>query len=139
MILLLMISVAACSSKETAVPEKVEADIQLPKAISLNEEISLKVKVSQGDTAVTDADEVKFEIWNHDDKNDSKMMEATNEGNGIYTIKETFKEDGIYFVQTHVTARDMHVMPKKKFAVGEVSAEEMKSEESEGEHHSSHH
>ncbi|WP_156509930.1 hypothetical protein [Rossellomorea aquimaris] len=61
-------------------------------------------------------------------------------GNGIYTIKKTFKEEGIYYVQTHVTARDMHVMPKKQFVVGEVSAEEMKADESEGEdHHSEHH
>ncbi|WP_082892751.1 FixH family protein [Rossellomorea aquimaris] len=66
MIILLMITVAACSSNEMEGPKKVEVNIQLPEEISINEETSLKVKVFQGDTDVTDADEVNFEIWKND-------------------------------------------------------------------------
>ncbi|WP_166740112.1 hypothetical protein [Halalkalibacterium halodurans] len=38
-----------------------------------------------------------------------------------------FLEDGIYFVQAHVTARGLHVMPTERLIVGDVSEEELES------------
>ena len=65
---------------------------------------------------------------------ESEMIKATHEKDGVYSIRKTFKEAGIYYVQTHVTARDMHVMPKKQFLVGNISKEEMeKIKQMEGE------
>jgi YtkA-like len=101
----------------------VNADIRLPSEISKNKEETLSVAVTQGEDAVDDASGVEFEIWKAESKEDSEMIKAVHKGKGIYEIKKTFSEDGIYFVQTHVTARDMHVMPKKEFTVGEVSKE----------------
>jgi hypothetical protein len=49
-----------------------------------------------------------------------KKMEST-------VSKRPLNEDGIYYVQTHVTARGLHIMPKKQFAVGNVSKEELNS------------
>lgn len=38
-------------------------------------------------------------------------------GNGVYVVTTTFQEAGNYFVIAHVTARDMHNMPKMEFTV----------------------
>lgn len=120
-------------SNET-MPEQVKAEIMAPEEVSLNQETNLKVKVSQGEENVEDADEVKFEIWKGSNKDDSEMIEAEHMKDGIYQVETMFKEDGIYYVQTHVTARDMHVMPIKHIIAGNVSEEELKSLEEETNH-----
>lgn len=114
-------------------PQMLEANILVPKMINPNEEVTLKVEVTQGDEKVEDANEVMFEIW-QDDKEKSEMIEAEHEGNGVYTIKTTFEQDGVYHVQTHVTARDLHVMPTIQVAVGEVSEDEMNKMNMDKEH-----
>lgn len=119
-------------------PQMLEANIILPEAISPNEEVTLKVEVTQGDEIVEDAHEVMFEIW-QDDKEKSEMIEAKHEGKGVYSITKSFEQDGIYHVQTHVTARDLHVMPTKRFVVGEVSEEEMSEVEQEEMHEEHNH
>ncbi|MDQ0162028.1 FixH family protein [Aeribacillus alveayuensis] len=103
-------------------PQMLEANIIVPEAISPHEEVTMKVEVTQGDEVVDDASEVMFEIW-QDDKENSEMIKAEHEGNGVYSITKQFEQNGIYHVQTHVTARDLHVMPTKQFVVGEVSEE----------------
>lgn len=105
------------------------------------EEGTLKVKVTQGSQPVTDADEVLLEIWQGDNQQDSVHYEAAHAGEGIYTLAHTFPEEGIYYVIAHVTARDMHVMPKKQFVIGEVDQSESATEQHNGhhEHHGEHH
>ncbi|MGF3102780.1 FixH family protein [Rossellomorea sp. DUT-2] len=113
------------SASESETAKLVEVDISLPENISPNEENTLKVKVTHAGENVEDADDIQFEVWKMNDKEESEMIEATHEKNGVYSIRNTFKETGVYYIQTHVTARDMHVMPKKQFIVGDVSKEEM--------------
>ncbi|PLR67526.1 MULTISPECIES: FixH family protein [Bacillaceae] len=142
---LFMTACTADSGKNTAEGSlMVNADIQLPSEISKNEEETFAVAVTQGKEAVEDASGVEFEIWKAKSKEDSEMIKAVHKGKGVYEINKTFNEDGVYFVQTHVTARDLHVMPKKEFIVGEVTEEELKkadepvkTEDSSNEH--SHH
>ncbi len=121
--LLLLLVTAACSAGKDGAnpngkaPEMVNANIMLPETIAVNREATLKVQVTQGQDYVDDAADVQFEIWKEDGKENSEMIEAKHEGKGIYSVTKTFHEEGIYYVQTHVTARDMHVMPKKQFVV----------------------
>ena len=130
---LLLLSACTANSNQSnnETPKIVNAQIMIPGKISLNKESVLSVRVTQGSDNVDDADEVQFEIWKENNKEDSEMIEAQHEKDGIYTVKKTFKEDGIYYVQTHVTARDMHVMPKKPFIVGIATEEELKKLEKE--------
>ena len=72
----------------------------------------------QGNEPVHDAQEVQFEVWKENQKKMSEKIAAKLEKDGIYTAKKQFQEDGIYYVQAHVTARGMHVMPVKKLVVG---------------------
>lgn len=111
---------AACNneSKEPPMPVMVDVAIQLPDTIQVNEQVELKALVTQGDEKVNDADDVEFEIWKDGAPEDShKKNQGELQGEGIYSVQKTFSEPGTYYVISHVTARDLHVMPKKQFIV----------------------
>ncbi|WP_164462238.1 FixH family protein [Bacillus sp. FJAT-42376] len=130
----------ACQTSETKasdVPEMVEAKIILPAQIRKNVSQEYKVKITQGKEAVQDAHSVEFEIWKSGSKEQSEMIKAEHSGKGIYTVSKSFKEDGIYYLQTHVTAHDMHVMPKVRLTVGQ--AKELEPEKKEKDAESGHH
>jgi hypothetical protein len=133
------------SNQAGSPPEIIEVVIATPETINVNEEVTLEAAVTQGDEKVDDANEVKFEVWKIGQEEHEKM-EATNNGNGVYSIKKTFTEEGHYSLIAHVTARSMHSMPKKDFTVGNpdentVNVGEIKPEESHHgdghEHHDS--
>lgn len=120
----------------------IEVTIQTPEKININEAINIQALVTQGNDKVDDADEVKFELWEvgHDEHEE---LEAHNDGNGLYSMEKTFKENGQYIVVAHVTARSMHSMPKKEFTVGnpeeaEATEEHSHEAEPETEHNSAH-
>ena len=127
------------NTQDTEVPEIIEADIQLPEEINPGEAYQLQVAVSQGDEAVTDANEVVFELWNDSKGGDSIQVEASHTEEGIYEMNHTFDESGVYTLQTHVTARSLHIMPKRQFHVGEVTEDQVKkAEENAGNQQSGH-
>ncbi|MDR0136212.1 FixH family protein [Metabacillus idriensis] len=132
-IIILIFFLTGCTANEKKTPEIVEADIQLPETLASNQEIDLKVKLTQGNDSVEDADEVTFEIWKANEKEKAVFINARHDKNGIYSAQSSFKTDGVYFIQTHVTARDMHVMPKLQVAVGNVTEEELKAAKEAGE------
>jgi hypothetical protein len=118
-----MLLLTACSAgsepKENAiedVPELLEVSIITPEKIEMNIEIIIKAEVIQGKEKVTNADEVKFEIWKSG-QDDHEMLPAHNENNGTYSIKKSFSEGGNYFIVAHTTANRMHSMPKKEVIV----------------------
>ncbi|WP_053366454.1 FixH family protein [Bacillus sp. FJAT-27245] len=126
---LMAFALAACSdakdndkSAGDELPKMVEVSILLPEKIDPNVETEIKAHVTQDGKNVEDANEVKFEVFKNGDK-EHEMIEAKHAGDGIYTIKKTFAEAGHYVVISHVTARDMHNMPKKEFVVGNPSEE----------------
>ncbi|MCM3402005.1 FixH family protein [Cytobacillus oceanisediminis] len=111
-------------AKNDEVPQIIEAVIQVPETINPGEEATLAVTVRQGDEAVTDADEVKFEIWQEGQKENGDMAEAKHDSEGKYTADHIFAEEGLYYVQSHVTARSQHTMPMVSVQVGEAKAED---------------
>lgn len=142
-LLLLVAVVVGCSNdnKETQQEDNlsleiIEVTIQIPETIELNNEITIETLVTQGSDKVDDAKEVKFEI-RKEGKDSPEMIEAQNDGKGIYSMKKTFTENGKYSVSAHVTARNMHSMPKKEFIVGTIDASAAEGEK-EVEHDSNH-
>ncbi|MED3563952.1 FixH family protein [Bacillus xiapuensis] len=105
------------TSNSSDTPQEVKVAIKfVPETITANQNAKIEAIVTQGKEKVSDADEVKFEIWKSgQDKHE--MLNAKNEGKGIYSITKTFKDEGQYYVTAHVTARDMHTMPNQKFTV----------------------
>ncbi|MFS0788667.1 FixH family protein [Shouchella sp. 1P09AA] len=107
--------------------EIVQADIQAPETVEVGEETELSVLLTQGSETVEDAFEVVFEIWKDGERNDGVLLDSEHEAEGVYDVVYTFEEDAIYLVQTHISARDMHVMPKKMVVSGKVAEEEIQA------------
>ncbi|WP_043933199.1 FixH family protein [Bacillus sp. EB01] len=116
-------------------PKMVEVMFMVPEKLEQNKEAELKVHVTQGKENVDDANEVKFEITRQG-QSTSEMIDAELQGDGIYSIKKTFTEAGKYEVVSHVTARDMHTMPKVVIDVaGDPAAKDSGDASSEHGHH----
>lgn len=98
-------------------------------ALQLEKEGIIKVKVTKGDENVSDADEVQFEIWRRGHQDESKKLDVENKGDGVYALKHTFKEKGMYEVTSHVTARGTHTMPTREFNVGNVKEKNAHAEQ----------
>lgn len=120
---LFVMVLAACSDKETE-PKLVDVDLSVsPEQAEVGEMVTIEAKVTYGDEVVTDADEVSFEIWRAHDE-DHEKIEIEHAGEGNYRLERAFEQEGTYYVISHVTARDMHNMPKKEFVIGEPSEPE---------------
>ncbi|HLS20665.1 MAG TPA: FixH family protein [Bacillota bacterium] len=113
---LLISLLVACGDDELHI---LEVDFVVPETAEVGETIELKAIVSYGDEAVTDADEVVFEVWEKNDRDNGEMIDAVNHEDGTYTTEVTFDYDGIFEMYAHTTAREMHTMPLKEIVVGE--------------------
>ncbi|MEW9670283.1 FixH family protein [Ammoniphilus sp. 3BR4] len=124
---------------EAPVPITVEFKVE-PELIKAGEIASLQVLVKQGEELVEDAQEVEFEIWK-EGQEQHDIVEAENQGKGIYSFMERFHEAGTYHVMYHVTARDMHDMKPMEVVVAgeEQSLEHPAHEDSSAQHAQDHH
>lgn len=129
--LLGLIVLSACNSESDNTSEEteealpmLEVEFELPEAAGVDEEIAMEAVVTYGDEKVKDADEVMFEFWEKGNEDDSTKIEAKNNKDGTYTARTTFDRDGVFEMYAHVTARDLHTMPKKSITVGEGASEE---------------
>lgn len=122
--LLGVVLLTACGQEEEVVPQFTDVKLTVtPEKGTPNEPVIIEAKVTYGDEEVTDADEVLFEIWRAHDEEHEKI-EIEHAENGIYRLEKTFEQEGTYYVISHVTAREMHNMPKKEFVIGEASEPE---------------
>ncbi|WP_314587793.1 FixH family protein [Paenibacillus terrigena] len=94
----------------------IKVEILLPEQIVANKDLVLQAKVTQSDKPVDDAQKVMFELWRGDEQEHEKI-EAKLTSDGVYQIEKQFAEPGEYTMIAHVTAREMHSMPKKTFQV----------------------
>ncbi|WLV23942.1 FixH family protein [Aciduricibacillus chroicocephali] len=127
------------SSKEPNTLDPLEVALNVPETGEKNKPIELKATVKQKKELVDDASEVQFEIWKDGAKEDSEIIDAANKKDGKYTANYTFKEDAVYTVQVHVTARQQHQMPTKKIAIdsSETTRNEHEGHSHGDEHHAS--
>ncbi|PEK96629.1 hypothetical protein CN600_03315 [Bacillus mycoides] len=136
-----MLALAGCNTnkEEPKKEQKLEAikvAVQTnPKEIKPGEKTEVQALVTQGKERVTDADDVKFEIWKDGDEK-HEMLDGKHKGKGVYAVEKTFETDGVYHIIPHTNAREMHVMPETKVAVGNAKVEDAKKEEGHGDHKS---
>lgn len=127
-ILFLVGVISACSNQQEVIEETTPAflDVQLsinPEHGQVNEPVTFQAKVTYGEKVVTEADTVEFEIW-RSQEDDHEKVEVEHKENGIYELEKDFSEEGTYYIVAHVTAENMHNMPKKEFIIGEPSEPE---------------
>jgi len=115
--IVLLIILSACGNSDDDI-HFLEVDFIVPETAEVGETVELKAIVTYGDESVTDADEVVFEVWEKNDRDNGEMLDAINHEDGTYTIELSFDHDGIFEMYAHTTARDMHTMPLKEIVVG---------------------
>lgn len=131
-VLLLGIAVSCSKQKEDAgeLPKMVEVNLSIkPETGEVGKPILFEAKVTQGTEEINDA-KVVFEVWRAKDTTHEKIT-IKKPKNGVYRLEKAFQQEGTYYIISHVTARDMHNMPKKEFIVGTASEpEDSKASES---------
>jgi outer membrane lipoprotein-sorting protein len=129
--IVLLLFISACNNKDNSgeeLPEFVEVELTInPENGQVNDPITFEAKVTQGDENVEDA-EVTFEIWRAKDEKHEKI-DVKHAEKGIYRLEKPLEQEGTYYIISHVTARDMHNMPKKEFIVGTASEPEDPNEQ----------
>lgn len=118
MLAVIMISLVACGEQEEEL-HFLEVDFDVPEQVAVNETVELKATVTYGEELVTDADEVVFEVWEKNDRENAQFYDAVNNEDGTYTYELSFDRDGIFEMYAHTTARDQHTMPLREVTVGE--------------------
>lgn len=119
-----MLFLAACQKDTTReVQQMVEVELEIPSELAIKEDTILQATISQDGSPVDDADVVDFEIWLANNREESVWISAEQAEEGQYEVTYEFPKDGVYFIQTHVTARDLHVMPVEEVEVGDVTEE----------------
>ncbi|MEK4230645.1 FixH family protein [Solibacillus sp. FSL H8-0538] len=99
-------------------PVAIDVAITSPATFNAKETVELSAHVTQGEEAVNDADEVKFEIWESGMRDMGEMLDGTLTEEGTYKVDYTFDHDGVYYMFAHTTARGLHMMPKQEIIVG---------------------
>src|SRR5690625_7813256 len=83
-----LLIVSACGNNDgTSEDELLMIDVNfiVPETVDVGETVELLAEVTYGEEAELDA-EVKFEVWEKGDEENSEMLEATNNGDGTYTV-----------------------------------------------------
>lgn len=130
------------AAKTDEVPEIVEVDLIVPETVTAGEKVVIAAAVTQDGEIVEDANEVKIEVLNLTSGEKEMIVASLNEDKQ-YAIDYTFKTNGTYDITSHVTARDMHIMPTKQTTVtgGEETSSKVTDTSTEGKAHGddSHH
>lgn len=96
-----------------------EVELTVIEQADVGDTVMMEALVTYGDEKVSDADKVVYEVWEEGKKDDSVMIDSVNEKDGTYTAETSFEHDGLFNVQVHVDAKDLHTMPLKQVTVGE--------------------
>lgn len=98
-------------------PKMLDVKLNGPSEVGKNETVIFEAVVTYGNEKVEDADDVQFEIEKENAEGQGDMIKAKHRKGGIYEVATDFQEPGIYTVQSHVTAKDSHNMPKIRIEV----------------------
>jgi hypothetical protein len=139
-LMVIILTLSACSKDEELPDDElkwIEVNLTInPEKPQPNDPVTFKAAVTYGDEVVTDAREVKFEIWRAKDETHEEI-EVKKATDGVYQLEKSFDREGTYYVISHVTAKSMHYMPKKEFVVGTPSEPEDKDAKSQVMEHDS--
>lgn len=118
------------SSSRDLTPQFLDVQVTIkPEQGKINEPVIIEAKLTYGDKKVTNPDEIEYEVWRSQSEKHEKIK-PKHVGDGVFQIEKTFTEEGTYYVYVHVTAENMHNMPKKEFTIGQASEPESESNSS---------
>lgn len=82
----------------------------IPKEALVGKMNRLSVLVTQQGQPLNQVDDVMFEIWKNVPNSKHEIVHANRTGDGIYSIKYTFKDAGMFNVMYHVVAGGNMIM-----------------------------
>lgn len=102
-------ALAACNNTNTTNDSKNEtvplkATLTIPKTAKIGNKIELKVNVTQGGEAVTNAKDVAFEVKNN--ATDSDKIATAKLRDGAYVASYDIKDSGKYKITAHISSKD---------------------------------
>lgn len=131
----LVIMISACNTEKdddnwlTEVPELFDVELSVtPEKADPGQAVQIEAKIIQGGELISDADEVIFEIWKKDHKDEAEKTEIKANEAGIYSLEKTFAEDGLYYITSHVTIGQGHNMPTLPIIIGDVPDSELEED-----------
>lgn len=128
------LSGCAAGNPEARLAEPLETYIYLPESISADIPETFTVHVTENGELLETADDITIEVW-QEAAEESQWIEAQSSEAGVYTAEASFEEEGLYYIQAHVSSGDVSSMPVKSFTVGELTEEEQAIVEDEPEEH----
>ncbi len=146
--MLLGVIVSGCTAKiaetdESGLPPHLTVDLHLPKQLDLGSESSFSVEVFKNNRPLEHAEKAEFIFWPEGNREAAVTVKATESSPGVYSVSHSISNEGIYLVQSRISAKNEKVLPIKRFAVGSKAVEQliqMKSaKESSGHSHYEHH
>lgn len=111
-----------------------EVELTVTEQAEIGDTVKMEALVTYGDEKVSDADKVVYEVWEEGKKDDSVMIDSVNEKDGTYTAETSFDHDGLFHVQVHVDARNLHTMPVKQVTIGQGAHAEGEEQGHEHDH-----
>lgn len=123
--ILMMTACQNTKEEEINLLDPIEVELTMETELVINDEMTTKAIITQNDRAVTDANEVVFEIWQHGNSETYQKLDGINIGDGVYEVNWVAEEEGVYYIFYHVTARGMHRMKKHQFVFGDVDVEKI--------------
>lgn len=119
-----------CSLKEDAAElylqeQPLYAEVILPEIIKSEEQVPIKVILTQDGKKVEEVESVEFEIWKHDESLHATVEQPSELEEGTYGINKTFESDGLYYIKIHASKGDSIIMPQVQVVVGELSKSEL--------------
>ncbi|MCD7032622.1 FixH family protein [Metabacillus sp. GX 13764] len=118
LVAIVFLLLAGCGNNNAAqssMPLELKVALEGPVKAELNKPYVYQAKVSYGKETVKDAD-VQFEITSNSGVDE--MKPAKQSADGTYELSYSFRADSMYTIQSHVSAKDQHTMPKLEVMAG---------------------
>ncbi|MFB1081920.1 FixH family protein [Jeotgalibacillus sp. JSM ZJ347] len=130
----ILLSGCVAGNPEERLSEPLEAYIYLPEDLSTDTPETFTIHVTEIGELLEEADDINIEVWQEAGE-ESEWIEAQSSEAGVYTAEAIFEEEGLYYIQAHVSSGGVTAMPVKSFTVGELTEEEQAVVEEEPEEH----
>ena len=115
----------AAATDESGLPPHLTVNLHLPAKLETGAQSVFTVEVLKGGKPLENADKAEFIIWPEGKKEASVTVKANEASPGVYTVSHTITEEGLYVVQSRISAANEQVMPAKRFAVGADAIERL--------------
>lgn len=116
------------SGKDNNSLQEVKVEFLTDENVKSTINLQLSVQVTQNKKSIENATLMDFEVWQSGYRSKGVMVTGKHSIDGIYKATVKVKNNAVYYVFAHTEANGLHVMPKKKFIIGNPNMAKVKAE-----------